>query len=106
MTEHMTRALRAPEALDRLETLYNQSVSNLRDAVRTFLATGEKADPEARAAGLFSYPRLRISWFGARPEGLAQRAYARLSRPGVYSTTVTRPPSPDAARASPLPTQP
>ena len=91
MTEHMTRALRAPEALDRLETLYNQSVSSLRDAVRTFLATGERADPAARAAGLFSYPRLRISWFGDRPEGLAQRAYARLSRPGVYSTTVTRP---------------
>ena len=91
MTEHMTRALSAPEALDRLETLYTQSVAALREAVRTFIATGERADMEARAGGLFSYPRLRVSWFGDRPENLAQRAYARLSRPGVYSTTVTRP---------------
>ncbi len=91
MTEHMTGALRAPEALDRLETLYNRSVASLREAVRTFIATGEKADPAARSRGLFCYPRLRIRWFGDRPDNLAQRAYARLSRPGVYSTTVTRP---------------
>ena len=44
----------AQAALDRLETLYSQSVSNLRTAVGTFLRTGERADPEARARGLFS----------------------------------------------------
>jgi len=91
MTEHMTGALSAPEALDRLELLYKQSVAALREAVRTFIATGERADMKARAEGLFAYPRLRVRWFGDRPENLAQRAYARLSRPGVYSTTVTRP---------------
>ena len=78
-------------ALDRLETLYSQSVANLRTAVGTFLRTGERADPEARARGLFAYPELRVSWFGDRPQNLATRAYARLSRPGVYSTTITRP---------------
>jgi AMP nucleosidase len=87
----MTRALSAPEALDRLETLYTQSVAALREAVRTFIATGALADSKARSDGLFAYPRLRVRWFGDRPEHLAQRAYARLSRPGVYSTTVTRP---------------
>ena len=86
-----TTALSGPAALDRLETLYNQAVANLRDAVRLFLATGERPDPEARARGLFSYPELRVSWFGDRPANLASRAYARLSRPGVYSTTITRP---------------
>lgn len=91
MTEQKNGALGAPEALDRLEALYNQAVASLREAVRTYLATGEKADPEARAAGLFCYPRLRIRWFGDRPENLSQRAYARISRPGVYATTVTRP---------------
>ena len=81
----------APAALDRLETLYNQSVASLREAVRTFLATGERPDPEVRAQGLFAYPELRVSWFGERPANLEARAFARLSRPGVYSTTITRP---------------
>jgi AMP nucleosidase len=87
----MTETMTAQAALDRLETLYDQSVSNLREAVRTFLATGVRPDPEARAGGLFSYPQLRVSWFGERPANLATRAYARISRPGVYSTTITRP---------------
>jgi len=87
----MTDTMTAPAALDRLETLYSQSVANLRNAVGTFLQTGERADREARARGLFAYPELRLSWFGERPQNLEARAYARLSRPGVYSTTITRP---------------
>ena len=63
----MTESMKAQAALDRLETLYTQSVANLRSAVRHFLATGERADAEARAKGLFSYPSLKISWFGDRP---------------------------------------
>jgi AMP nucleosidase len=87
----MTDTMTALAALDRLETLYAQSVANLRDAVRTFIHTGERADPAARAAGLFAYPQLRVSWFGERPQHLEARAYGRLSRQGLYSTTVTRP---------------
>jgi AMP nucleosidase len=91
MTNTMTASTQALAALDRLETLYAQSVANLRAAVGSFLKTGERADAEARAKGLFAYPELRVSWFGDRPENLASRAYARLSRPGVYATTITRP---------------
>ena len=87
----MTKKMTPQAALDRLETLYNQSVSNLRDAVKRFIATGERADVEARAQGLFAYPRLTISWFGDRPEDLETRAFGRLSRPGTYTTTITRP---------------
>ncbi|WP_421729901.1 AMP nucleosidase [Brevundimonas sp.] len=87
MTEHMT----AQAALDRLETLYSQSVATLRDAVKTYIATGERPDADARAKGLFSYPALKVSWFGDRPPNLEARAYARMSRQGVYATTVTRP---------------
>ncbi|MEG1451229.1 AMP nucleosidase [Brevundimonas sp.] len=87
MTDKMT-----PQAvIDRLETLYNQSVANLRDAVKVFLETGERADAEARANGLFSYPKLTISWFGDKPQNLETRAFGRLSRPGIYTTTITRP---------------
>jgi len=87
----MTETMTATAALDRLEILYAQSVASLREAARAFLATGERVDPAARAAGIFSYPALKVSWFGDRPANLATRAYARMSRPGVYSTTVTRP---------------
>ncbi|MDB5421443.1 MAG: nucleosidase [Brevundimonas sp.] len=87
----MTETMTATAALDRLEALYTQSVASLREAARNFLATGERVDAAARAAGIFSYPSLKVSWFGDRPTHLAIRAYARMSRPGVYSTTVTRP---------------
>lgn len=87
----MTELMTAEAALDRLQTLYDDAVANLRRAVKTFLDTGERADAQDRAKGLFSYPQLKISWFGERPANLETRAYARLSRPGVYSTTVTRP---------------
>ncbi|MDQ8030079.1 MAG: AMP nucleosidase, partial [Brevundimonas sp.] len=87
----MTNTMTATAALDRLETLYAQSVASLRDAVKTFLATGERPDIDERNNGLFAYPELRVSWFGDRPQGLPIRAWARLSRPGVYSTTITRP---------------
>ena len=87
MTEQMT----AQAALDRLETLYTRSVTNLRDAVRDFVATGERPDPLKRADGVFAYPELRIRWDGDRPQDLEPRAYARLSKQGSYSTTVTRP---------------
>lgn len=87
----MTKKMTPQAALDRLETLYTQSVSNLRDAVKHFIETGERADPEARANGLFAYPRLTISWFGDRPEDLEVRAFGRLSRAGIYTTTITRP---------------
>ena len=87
MTDQMT----VTAALDRLEALYSTSVANLRAAVKTFLQTGERADPRARADGLFAYPRLKVTWFGERPANLEVRAYGRMSRPGIYATTITRP---------------
>jgi AMP nucleosidase len=87
----MTDQIEVTAALDRLEALYSASVANLRAAVKTFLETGERADPQARADGLFAYPRLKVTWFGERPANLEVRAYGRMSRPGVYATTITRP---------------
>ena len=87
----MTDKMTAQAALDRLETLYSQSVQNLRDAVRAFVDSGARPDPAARADGLFAYPELRIRWYGDRPQDLEPRAYARLSKQGTYVTTITRP---------------
>ena len=90
----MTDKMTPQAALDRLETLYNQSVANLRNAVKRFLETGERADPEARAAGLFAYPRLtvscseiarRTSRHGPSP---ACRAPASIRRPSPAPTCI------------------
>ena len=87
----MSEKIPAEAALDRLEALYSQSVASLRAAVQAFVERGDLPDPEARARGLFAYPQLRVTWFGERPAVPAVRAFARLARPGVYATTITRP---------------
>ncbi|HEY0051851.1 MAG TPA: AMP nucleosidase [Caulobacteraceae bacterium] len=78
-------------AVDRLQALYDQSVSNLQEALRAYLQSGARPDPEARHDGVFAYPELRLSWTGDRPAKLSSRSYARLSRAGDYATTVTNP---------------
>ncbi len=87
----MTETMTAQAALDRLEHLYSGAVSALQKAVKTFVETGEAPDPEQRANGLFSYPELRVIWQGGNPPPPQGRSYARLSKPGLYATTITRP---------------
>jgi AMP nucleosidase len=87
----MSENLTPQAATDRLIARYDAAVHALRQAVRDFIDTGALPDPEARARGLFAYPLLRVEWQGDTPPPPQGRAYARLSRPGVYQTTVTRP---------------
>ncbi|MFN3228745.1 MAG: AMP nucleosidase [Asticcacaulis sp.] len=86
--EHYTTA---SAAVDRLKSLYSQAVSALREALFVYLDTGQKPDPTARKAGWFSYPLLRVHWDGEGPSQLPLRAYGRMTRPGTYETTLTRP---------------
>jgi AMP nucleosidase len=81
----------AQAVVDRLQELYQQSVADLREALRAFIEHGERPDPQARIKGLFAYPELRLTWRAETPAPRLYRAYARLSRPGVYTTTFTRP---------------
>jgi AMP nucleosidase len=87
----MTRTSRAAEAVDRLEALYDDSVETLRAALAAFLERGVRPDPADRAGGAFAYPQLRLTWREERPRPRLDRAYARLSKPGLYATTFTRP---------------
>ncbi len=87
----MTQDSRAVAAVDRLQALYADSVGNLRTALTAFLERGEKPDLQARIDGAFAYPALRLTWNEERPRPKLDRAFARLSRPGVYATTFTRP---------------
>jgi len=79
------------QALDKLESLYDDAVTALRSAIGGYISHGNLPDPTARAAGLFAYPQLRVSWDGVAPGRAKNRAFARFTHPGCYSTTIARP---------------
>ncbi|RLM22294.1 AMP nucleosidase [Brenneria alni] len=83
--------LTTEEALDKLEGLYDDAVSALRDAIGDFIRHGTLPEVKARAAGCFAYPELRVKWDGVTPGHPKHRAYGRFTRPGSYATTITRP---------------
>jgi AMP nucleosidase len=84
MTQSMGRAIVA-----QLNELYDTAVEHLRSAMRAYARDG--STPDAAMLALFCYPELRVTY---RNEGTAPppgRSFARLSKPGRYVTTVTRP---------------
>jgi AMP nucleosidase len=87
----MTAFKDAPAIVDRLEAIYQESVSTLRGALKAFLDDGQKPDPVARTEGCFAYPKLRLVHEGDRKPWSDYRAYARLAGPGAFAATVTRP---------------
>ncbi|WP_067539361.1 AMP nucleosidase [Nocardia crassostreae] len=92
MPERDTVASLTPdEALDELEVRYDRAVAALREAVAAFVEHRVTPDKAARAAGAFVYPELRISWGGVSAPRHRSRAWGRLTRPGTYRTTITRP---------------
>ncbi|WP_136162275.1 AMP nucleosidase [Sphingomonas flavalba] len=86
MTEQTSQAI-----LDQLSRIYDEAVAALREAIEAFVAHGERPDPTRRAAGVFAYPELRITYRGDAPVPPPLRAFGRLTAPGRYTTTVTRP---------------
>ena len=82
---------KAAAIVERLNTEYQDTVKALRGALKTFLAGGPPPTPAMRAEGIFAYPELRLTWPHGHSYPRLSRAYARLSQPGVYTVTVTRP---------------
>ncbi len=77
------------QAIDRLAELYAEATSALRSAVEKFLTDGIAPPHEIRAK--FRYPQLRVTY---KPEGVPpsnQRAFAKFTEAGIYTTTVTQP---------------
>ena len=87
----MTVSGRVAELLDELETLYDDAVGRLRDALASFVADGTPPDPERRRAGLFGYPELRLRYRGLDGDFVPARSFGRLNETGDYAVTVTRP---------------
>ncbi len=80
----------SPEhAVDRLEALHADAVTALRAALARFVADGTPPDGAERAR--FRYPELRLTWQPSGPPPFTRRAWAKLSAPGIYATTVTQP---------------
>ena len=88
----MTTALsQIPALLDQLGELYETSSGNLRDALVRFIADGSLPDQKQRDAGLFAYPQLSVSYEATNPAPVPPRSFARLQRPGTYTTSIARP---------------
>lgn len=85
------KTLTASQALDKLEALYDASVCALREAIKEYITQGSLPNAQDRAKGKFSYPELRVRWDGEQPNSSRARAYGRFTRPGNYTTTITRP---------------
>jgi AMP nucleosidase len=84
--------LTTPEAvIDALEKLYAEAVEAQAAALHTFLHEGTPPDPELRASGAFCYPQIRIVYNPEGPSPRISRSYGRISEPGTYISTFTRP---------------
>lgn len=82
---------KAAAIVERLSEEYQATVEALRSALKTFLERGTPPDPALRSQGIFCYPELRLTWPSGHSYPRLSRAYARLSQPGDYSVTITRP---------------
>lgn len=75
--------------VDQLVERYDRAVSALREALARTLAGGPPPGPEERAR--FRYPELRLHYAGQNEPVRHARAFARLTQPGTYAVTITRP---------------
>ncbi len=87
----MSPKQQAAAVVAQLDAEYRASTDALRGALKSFLAGGPPPSAERRAAGAFVYPLLRLAWPAGKPYPRLGRAYARMSLPGRYASTITRP---------------
>ncbi|HSQ98310.1 MAG TPA: AMP nucleosidase [Sphingomicrobium sp.] len=77
--------------VDQLAGIYDESVDNLREAVAAYVRDRTAPDAASRARGAFAYPELRIDYAGKFPRPSVARAFARLTQPGTYASSIARP---------------
>ncbi|HVF84206.1 MAG TPA: AMP nucleosidase [Sphingomicrobium sp.] len=87
----MTSIEAIPGILDQLSAIFDESAANLRRALIAYVTTGTRPDRDARSAGAFAYPELRISYDPDMPAPVRARAFARLNQPGLYAASIARP---------------
>ncbi|NVD43983.1 AMP nucleosidase [Qipengyuania atrilutea] len=77
--------------LAELERLYDTSIQRLRSDVIAFGRDHTIPEPARRTDGSYAYPELVMRFMGGSQPEDRSRAFGRLSVPGTYATTVTRP---------------
>ncbi len=77
--------------VQQLDTLFKASVKRLRDAIEAYIADGTLPDPDARTNGSYAYPEIHLTWGGGPDSAEPQRSFGRLSTPGHYVTSITKP---------------
>jgi AMP nucleosidase len=87
----MTEQSNIPAIIQQLCSIYDESVANLRRALKAYVDEGVRPEASARAEGCFAYPELRISYDPDSPPRVPARAFARLNQPGIYTASVARP---------------
>ena len=91
MTNMMKSETNGQAVVQQLDGLYQQSIAALRSAMMAYARDGTVPGPEAKAERRFCYPYLKVTHRGEDEQIPPGRSFARLSHPGVYRTTVTRP---------------
>jgi len=81
----------AADIVRELDQLYAAAVSRLRAALDAYLTAGTLPDPEARRAGSFAYPEIRLTFRGGDDRPTPLRSFGRLVTPGAYRISVTKP---------------
>src|SRR5512142_917615 len=87
----MVHAASTHGIIDQLAAIYDESVENLRLSVSAYVRDRTAPNPKARALGAFAYPELRVEYAGKIPRPAITRAFARLSQPGTYASSIARP---------------
>jgi AMP nucleosidase len=87
----MGKAQSIPDVVDELSAIYDESVDNLRRAVAAYVRDRTSPNAETRTAGAFAYPELRVDYAGKIPHPTIGRAFARLTQPGSYASSIARP---------------
>ncbi|MBS7670530.1 AMP nucleosidase [Croceicoccus gelatinilyticus] len=79
------------EILSEITRIYDEARATLRADLLAFATDGTKPAGSRRTDGSYAYPELRLKFREADVGASVTRAFARLTRPGLYATTVTRP---------------
>ncbi len=77
--------------VEKLDTLFKAAVTRLRTGIETYISTGVLPDPAMRSDGSYAYPEIHLHWSGDTTSAEPQRSFGRLSAPGHYVTSVTKP---------------
>ena len=81
----------ANDIVQELDRLYRASVDRLKAAISAYIANGDRPAAEARHDGSFAYPEIRLRFAGDDGRPTPLRSFGRLTNPGEYRISVTKP---------------